>query len=410
MAFIDVEDLPSDRYTMLNWAMFATGLLFTTLRLAVRLKNLRRLHWDDVLQIGGMISLLICTILNELQHDDIYALQALAPIEGAPEQATFRQEITDTTRRQAKLQFIFIIFFWTCLWFIKASFLMFYKRLFDGLSGYMKWWWIVVVTCIVTYIMCILSNFLECLPLSRRFELDLQGSCPAKNGIRFVAFTTALDIFTDILIMALPIRMLIGLRITSMQKFGVALIFTIAHVIIIFSILRVNELYISLSTKDLNMNVSISMWSIIEVAVAVVIGSLPTLKSLLSRKVANSSYASNTPRSGFTPNSNSAQKSKIKSLNSSRNRASNTPYELQNLPGDQKRAPYASNTALRPWSEEGGIVVGGGSGNGRGEGDVERGMGGGATVTKDVSIRSETRAEGSDGRDEISLESFITHR
>lgn len=55
-------------------------------------------------------------------------------------------------------------------------------------------------------------------------------------------------------------------------------------------------------------------------------------------------------------------------------------------------------------------MVGGGSGNGRGEGDVERGMGGGTTVTKEVSIRSETRAEGSDGRDEISLESFITHR
>jgi len=44
-------------------------------------------------------------------------------------------------------------------------------------------------------------------------------------------------------------------------------IFSIGHVIIIFAILRVNEIYISLSSSDPNINVSMSMWSILEAAV-----------------------------------------------------------------------------------------------------------------------------------------------
>jgi len=69
------------------------------------------------------------------------------------------------------------------------------------------------------------------------------------------------------MVMALPIRMLKGLRISIKEKIGVALIFSIGHVIIIFAILRVNELYISLSGADPNMNVSMSMWSVLEAAI-----------------------------------------------------------------------------------------------------------------------------------------------
>lgn len=67
--------------------------------------------------------------------------------------------------------------------------------------------------------------------------------------------------------MALPIKMLKGLRITMKEKIGVALIFSIGHVIIIFAVLRVNELYISLSEADPNINVSMSIWSVLEAAI-----------------------------------------------------------------------------------------------------------------------------------------------
>jgi hypothetical protein len=123
-----------------------------------------------------MICLTILAVLNELQHDTIYSLQAAAPAEGDPAGKTYVHTITDATREQAKLQFVFIVIFWTCLWLIKGAFLMFYQRLFFNLQSYMRWWWVVVTTCVVTYIASILANFLECLPLGRRFELDLQGN------------------------------------------------------------------------------------------------------------------------------------------------------------------------------------------------------------------------------------------
>lgn len=159
----------------MNWGITATGLLFTTLRFFVRWHHHRRFFCDDALQLAAMSCLIILAVLNELQHDTIYALQAIAPKEGDKAGLTFVHVITDATREQAKQQFVAIIVFWTCLWLIKASFLMFYRRLFFNLSGYMRWWWIVTVVCMATFVANILANFLECLPLSRRFELDLQG-------------------------------------------------------------------------------------------------------------------------------------------------------------------------------------------------------------------------------------------
>jgi len=159
----------------MNWGITATGILFTFLRFFVRWNHHRRFFWDDALQLAAMICLIILAVLNELQHDTIYALQAAAPKEGDDAGFTFVHVITDATREQAKQQFVAIIIFWICLWLIKASFLSFYRRLFYNLQGYMRWWWVVAVTCIVTLVANILSNFLECLPLSRRFELDLQG-------------------------------------------------------------------------------------------------------------------------------------------------------------------------------------------------------------------------------------------
>lgn len=156
--------------------MWGTGLLLTCLRFTVRYHHLRRLFWDDLFQLIGMLSLTGLSVVTQLQRDTIYALKAAAPPEGDSAEKTFKHEVTDATIYQAKLQFSSIFLFWICLWAIKASLLMFYRRLFFNVQEYMKWWWVVTIACIVTFLACALTNFLECLPLQQRFELDLQGT------------------------------------------------------------------------------------------------------------------------------------------------------------------------------------------------------------------------------------------
>lgn len=145
------------------------------LRFVVRYHHLQRLFWDDIFQFIGIINLTALATLLQLQRNTIYALKLAAPPEKDLAGKTFKHEITDAIREQAKLQFVTLFVFWVCLWSIKGSLLMFYRRLFCNLQEYMKWWWVVTITCIATFVACVLANFLECLPLGRRLELDLQG-------------------------------------------------------------------------------------------------------------------------------------------------------------------------------------------------------------------------------------------
>jgi uncharacterized membrane protein len=92
-------------------------------------------------------------------------------------------------------------------------------------------------------------------------------ACAANANVSFVVFTTCMDIFTDVAVMVLPIKLLMGLRISKKNKIGVGIIFTIGHLIIIFSIIRVVEITQSLGEANKNVNVSLSMWSILEASV-----------------------------------------------------------------------------------------------------------------------------------------------
>jgi hypothetical protein len=169
MGFTDLEDFNSSQFTILNWTISSLAISVTILRLIVRIDHHKRLYWDDFLNVFGLTCLVIMAILNQFQRDTIFL------IIDEQDNGTEGLVTPEATARQAKLQFVFLTLFWTCLWTIKLSFLMFYQRLFINVQGYMKWWWGVMAFCIVTWVACIMFNFLECSPLSRRFAMDIQG-------------------------------------------------------------------------------------------------------------------------------------------------------------------------------------------------------------------------------------------
>lgn len=157
--------------------MWATALLTTILRLVVRYRKLKQLFWDDIFAISAIVWLTVMAILNHLSLDAIYFMAAIAKGETPSAQFTTAEKIATTRVSQSKMQFCFMISFWNCLWSAKGSLLMFYRKLFTGVDGYMKWWWIVVGSCIVTWMISLLTNFMVCMPLTRRFSMDQKGQC-----------------------------------------------------------------------------------------------------------------------------------------------------------------------------------------------------------------------------------------
>lgn len=125
-----------------------------------------------------MMLLTLMAILNQISSPAIYLMVAIAE-ERMPSKLLASPEKIATARIfQSKIQFCFVILFWSSLWSIKVSLLMFYLRLLDGVAGYMKWWWAVVGTCALTWIACILTNFTVCMPFTRRWSLDSKGQSP----------------------------------------------------------------------------------------------------------------------------------------------------------------------------------------------------------------------------------------
>lgn len=76
-----------------------------------------------------------------------------------------------------KVQFGIIILFWTCVWAVKLSILVFYKSLYDRLSRrYLHAWWAVVGFVALTYVGCWGLQFASCSPLKSYFIIGTKDT------------------------------------------------------------------------------------------------------------------------------------------------------------------------------------------------------------------------------------------
>ena len=83
-----------------------------------------------------------------------------------------KPELIERANRYLRIQFAVIILFWTCVWAVKLSILVFYKSLFDRLSRtYLYAWWAVVAFVALTYVGCWILQFEACSPLGHYFHI-----------------------------------------------------------------------------------------------------------------------------------------------------------------------------------------------------------------------------------------------
>jgi hypothetical protein len=96
-----------------------------------------------------------------------------------------------------------------------------------------------------------------------------------------VIFSTAVDISSDLMIMALPIAVLPSLQLDKKKKIGLGVAFSLGIIIICVAVIRMSQVIVG-DQVDL---VGLAIWGAVETATALVVGSLPALKGLLSRGI-----------------------------------------------------------------------------------------------------------------------------
>jgi hypothetical protein len=96
-----------------------------------------------------------------------------------------------------------------------------------------------------------------------------------------VLYSTSVDIASDLMIMALPIMVLPSLQLDKRKKIGLGIAFSLGFIIIAVAVVRMTQVIVG-EQVDL---VGLAIWGAVETATAVVVGSLPALKGVLTRSI-----------------------------------------------------------------------------------------------------------------------------
>ncbi|KAK4154391.1 hypothetical protein C8A00DRAFT_14455 [Chaetomidium leptoderma] len=259
------------------WICFSTATLFVGLRLTFRFRQNRSFLFDDYWIMWAWLCSLTMAILQTEQMHALWYITYLSAGRVAPDLST-----TGNLEQLTRWQFPIIKLFWTTLWSVKASFMAVFFRLVKPFPILRRLWYCVAAFTFMAYIGCWLASSLTCSPPSDYF---VAGKCDTPHEVwmqKFnVLYSTSVDISSDVMIMALPIAILPSLQLDIRRKIGLGIAFSLGAIIITVASVRMTQV-IAGESVDL---VGLAIWGAVETSTAVIVGSLPPLKALLSRSV-----------------------------------------------------------------------------------------------------------------------------
>ena len=108
---------------------------------------------------------------------------------------------------------------------IKISILLLYVRIFGRLRYMRITAWVIGIFSICWGIMVILVCALQCRPVQYTWDKSIQGTCI--NAPLFFIIGSAPNVFTDFVILALPLHAVWNLQTTKFQKVSLLCIFSL---------------------------------------------------------------------------------------------------------------------------------------------------------------------------------------
>ncbi|KAK1765269.1 hypothetical protein QBC33DRAFT_593369 [Phialemonium atrogriseum] len=280
MAPVDhAGSLPQHSLLILVWACFSVAFLFVALRTAIRFKVADRPTADDYWIFLAFATLLTLCILETIQLPSLYYLAAMIAGGAAPKSIV---QLISSTETYLRFEFAIIILFWTVLWCVKAGFLALYFKLFRELRPYRRAWYVLATFTFLAYVGCLITLCMSCGPISNFFSF---AQCGRPEDVwasnLSVYYSTAVDVFTDLCIMAMPLRLIYNVRISPRQKVGLVCVFGLCFVMIAFAIIRAKQVLVPQYFVNLTL---LMIWSTLAASISVIVGSLPALKLFVTNR------------------------------------------------------------------------------------------------------------------------------
>lgn len=235
------------------WGGTAISFLFILFRVYVRMKAFHKFYADDFFVLLSWLLLLATAIIWQFVSSGLYQMLAVESGHLFPLPATFSTDSEKYLRSSVPI----IAFFYTGLWSVKLSFLLFFRRLGNKVRGQKLHWWIVTGFTVATWCTCIGSIQYNCLvPSFEKIVRNCRGLGVANFQSITVKFNCAMDVLTDAMgekticgwllsiahsvsVISIPITMLVKVRINMRQKLALAAIFSLVVITMVFAIVRV---------------------------------------------------------------------------------------------------------------------------------------------------------------------------
>ncbi|KAK3389524.1 hypothetical protein B0H63DRAFT_389341 [Podospora didyma] len=317
----EVGTLPYRSLLALVWTCFSVAFLFVGLRTVIRLKVTTRLTVEDYWIFMALAALLTLCILETIQLPSLYYVTGILS-----NAIPLSLELVTKTEEYLKYEFPIVIIFWTVLWSVKAAFLALYHKLFRELPIYRRVWYALVAFTFLGYVGCIITLCMSCRPTYNFFQF---AKCGAERDVwaanLSVYYSTSIDVFTDLCVMAMPLKLIYNVKISAKQKAGLVCVFGLCFVMIAFSIIRAKQVLVPQQFVNLTL---LMIWSTLAASISVIVGSLPALKLLITNRAS-------TKRSRYGYGSNASASKREKQASKVR---SNKSIELGSVENEKKPA------------------------------------------------------------------------
>ncbi|PBP17475.1 PTH11-like integral membrane protein [Diplocarpon rosae] len=187
------------------------------------------------------------------------------------------------------------IFYVISLTFVKVSIILQYLRFFVG-HRIRLLAWLLLAFVIMCGIQVFFTSVFTCTPVSA-FWGETEGRCINQVVIQF--FNAGINILTDLLVLALPVKVVWGLQLPRRQKIGLMFVFGLGGFVCLVSILRLHALHVMTTSSNLTWDSApVVTWSIVEGATGIICASLPAMRPFVSRlfpRLLSSTYAHQQP-------------------------------------------------------------------------------------------------------------------
>ncbi|KAK4228918.1 hypothetical protein QBC38DRAFT_360661, partial [Podospora fimiseda] len=198
---------------------------------------------------------------------------------------------SDVLGKAFKLFYISESFYITILALTKISILVFYLRIFPNKTFRLITYAVIFWVCLSSFIFVFCQIF-QCLPVNHIWELGwVKGGqfgpghpffCLDINTLTYTiaAFSIAQDIF----ILLMPLPLLVKLNVSKRSKAGIIFMFSLGIFVLITSVIRLWAIYSFGDSVNPTWDYSDTIiWTGLEVAVSIIVTSLPAIRVLFSR-------------------------------------------------------------------------------------------------------------------------------